>query len=67
MEKKEVKYPNLVAEMAKNGDKQKTLVKLLESTPATICNKLSGKANWTLREVDIICDYYKKDYYTLFK
>lgn len=65
--KHEVKYPNLVAEMARNGDTQKTLAELLGTTIATISRKLAGKIDWSIWEVETICEYYKKDYYQLFK
>lgn len=64
---KKVLYPELVAEMARHGDYQKTLAKLLKITEASITNKLSGKSQWTISEIDKICNYYKKDYYELFK
>ena len=63
----EVKYPNLAAEMAKRGEKQQAIAKLLGLTIATISRKLSGKISWTIEEVEKLCDHYGKDYYTLFK
>ena len=64
---KKILYPDLVAEMARNGDYQKTLAKLLEITEASVTNKLSGKSQWTISEIDKICNHYGKDYYQLFK
>ena len=65
--KHEVLFPNLVSEMARRGENQKTLASLLGVTSATISRKLAGKIDWSIGEIDIICEHYKKDYYQLFK
>lgn len=65
--KKKVKFPELEAEMARRGDNQLTLAKLLTTTQASISRRLSGKTNWQVWEIDVLCDYYGKDYYQLFK
>ena len=65
--KKVVKFPNLAAEMARNGETQKDLVELLKTNKSTISRKMSGKTQWTVTDVEIICEHYKKDYYELFK
>lgn len=62
-----IKYPNLLAEMARHGEKQKEIGKLLGVTAATVCRKLSGQIDWSFGEVDILCEHYNKDYYYLFK
>lgn len=67
IQKKNIKYPGLLAEMAKRGEDQGTLAKLLISTRATISRKLAGKNQWSIDEIDKICEYYGKDYYQLFK
>ena len=67
MEKKIPKYPNLVAEMAKNGDTQISLGKVIGLAKVTMCLKMSGKTEWTISEIDKICEHYKKNYYELFK
>ena len=64
---KQVKYPGLAAEMARRGDTQEDLAKLLKLSRPTVCTKLSGKAEWSIGEIEIICEHYKKDYYELFK
>lgn len=64
---KKVKYPGLVAEMAKRGETQEVLAKLLGLPRESISRRLSGKIEWSISEVDKICEYYKKDYYELFK
>jgi transcriptional regulator with XRE-family HTH domain len=65
--KKIVKFPNLAAEMARNGETQKDLVELLKTNKSTISRKMSGITQWTIADVEIICEHYKKDYYELFK
>lgn len=62
-----VKYPELVGEMAKNGDTQKALAKLLGITHSSVCRKLSGKNEWSISEIDKICEHYNKSYNELFK
>lgn len=65
--RKEIKFPNLVGEMAKRGENQKTLAILLNCHRSTISKKLSGKVEWSIGEVERICEHYGKDYYQLFK
>ena len=62
----EVKYPNLAGEMAKNGENQTTLAELLGLSKPTISRKLSGQTDWTIGEVEKLCEHYGKDYYQLF-
>ena len=62
-----MKYPKLIEEMKKHKDNQETLAKLLGITQASVSRKLSGKVEFGIGEIDIICEYYGKDYYTLFK
>ena len=64
---KKVVYPGLAGEMARRGDTQIVLAKLLKLTPGAISKRLSGKIEWSIGEIEKICDYYKKDYYELFK
>ena len=67
MNQKKVKYPNLLAEMARRGEKQKDIAELLGTTAASVCRKLSGQVDWSTNEIDILCEHYKKDYSQLFK
>ena len=64
---KQVKYPGLVAEMASRGENQKTIAKLLGRTGPNISKRFSGKKEWSIGEIEKICEYYGKDYYELFK
>lgn len=64
---KKVKYPGLVGEMAKRGETQEVVAKLLGLPRESICRRLSGQIDWSISEIEKICEYYKKDYYELFK
>lgn len=64
---KKILYSNLVGEIAKHGETQKSLAKLLELTPQSIGFKLAGKNDWTISEIEKLCEHYNKNYYELFK
>lgn len=64
---KKVLYPELAAEMAKHGDTLKSIGKLLGITYASVSRRLAGKNDWTISDIDKLCEYYNKDYYELFK
>ena len=65
--KREAKYPKLRQEMKSQKETQKKLAELLGLTRGTISKKLAGKIEWSISEVETICEHYKKDYYQLFK
>lgn len=65
-QEREVIYPNLVAEMARRGITQTTIAKLLGVGKSTVSRKFSGQNDWTISEVEILCEYFNKDYYQLF-
>ena len=62
-----VKFPNLVSEMAKNGETQRDLAELLNLQQSAISRRLTGITKWTIDEVELICKHYNKDYNELFK
>lgn len=62
-----VKFPNLAAELVRKGECQKSLASLLNLNQATISRKMNGISDWTIGEIETLCDYFNKDYYTLFK
>lgn len=64
---KKLLYAELVGEMAKHGETQKTVAKFLELTPQSIGKKLAGKNDWTISEIEKLCEHYDKNYYELFK
>ena len=61
------KYPVLVAEMKKHKETQQALGNLLGINRMTVGFKLIGKYDWTISEIETLCNYYKKNYYELFK
>ena len=65
--KPKIRYPNLAAEMARRGEKQKELATLLGISRGTVSRKMSGKTEFTIGEVEILCEHFKKNYYELFK
>lgn len=64
---KDLKYAELFIAMKKNGDTQKSIANLLGVSQQSISRKLNGKNEWTISEIDKLCEYYNKDYYELFK
>lgn len=64
---KKILYPGLLAEMAKRGDTLNTIGKLIGVTNSSVSKRFSGKVEWSISEIEKICDYYGKDYYELFK
>lgn len=66
IEQKAIKYPNLVAEMARRGDTYGTLAELLETSISAIGRRINGTVEWTKSEIDILCDHYAKPYDDLF-
>lgn len=63
----DIKYPKLRLEMLLHKDSQKSLGQVVGLSSNSIGNKLSGRQEWTIGEIEKICEYYKKDYYELFK
>lgn len=62
-----VKFPELVAEMARHGENQGTLARLLDVSQSGISKRLNGAIEWSKGEIDIICKHYEKAYEELFK
>lgn len=63
---KKVPYPELAAEIAKSGELQSDIAKLLSIGQATACRKINGQTDWTLSEIKILCTHYKKSFEDLF-
>ncbi len=62
-----LKYPNLLAEMKRNGETQTDVGKLLGVTQLTISKKLAGINDWTITEIETLCKHYGMSFYELFK
>lgn len=63
---KKVLYPGLVAEMARRGEDQRAISKLLGISRPNISKRFTGKTEWSISEIEKICKYYNKNYYELF-
>lgn len=64
---KELKYPELAAEMVRNGETQRILAKKLGMTYQAIWRRLSGRVEFTIDEIEAICEHYGKTFEELFK
>ena len=65
--KKEIKYPKILTEMENKKESQHTLAKVLGISQPSVGRKLSGEFEWTIGEIEDLCNYFGKDYYQLFK
>ena len=63
----ERKYLNLKVEMVRAGVKRKELAKMLGITNWCLNSKLNGLYDWKTKEINFICDYFKKTYEELFR
>lgn len=63
---KTVRYPNLVAEMARHGDNYATLSELLKMSIPAVSRRINGLVEWSKSEIDCLCGHYGKDYNYLF-
>ncbi len=64
---KKIVYPGLVAEIAKQGHSQRTIAKLINRSEPSVSTRFLGKKDWTISEIEKICNFYGKDYNELFK
>lgn len=63
---KKYKYFTLQTEMLKNKESQEDVGKLIGITANAVRNKLDDKNEWTINEIEILCNHYNKNYYELF-
>ena len=63
---KKILYFTLQLEMLRKGETQTDLAKLIGITQETVSNKLTGKTQWNIGEIDTLCKHYNKNYYELF-
>ena len=64
---KKIVYLELIGEMAKRGESRKSVAKMLGISNASVGRKLSNESDWTISEIEKLCEYFDKDYYELFK
>lgn len=67
LEQKVVRYPNLLAEMARMGVTAAALGELLNISLSAVYRRLNGLTEWSKSEIDTICDHFGKDYDYLFR
>lgn len=67
LEQKVVRYPNLLAEIARSGENYTTLGELLGISVSAVARRLNGAVEWSKSEIDTLCDHYGKDYDYLFR
>ena len=67
IEQKIIKYPNLIAEMARCGDTYTTLAELLGLSVSGVGRRLNGLVEWSKSEIDTLCDHYAQPYDYLFR
>ena len=63
---KKYKYFTLQTEMLKNRESQEDVGRLIGISANAVRNKLDDKNEWTINEIDILCNHYNKNYYELF-
>ena len=66
VDKNDIAYPNLMAEIARHRENYATLASLLRTSVSAVSRRLSGKVEWSKSEIDTLCDHYGKSYDYLF-
>lgn len=64
---KESKYPKLVNVMRENKITYVKLANILGIQPYSVYRKIKGRTDWTISEVETLCEHLNKNYYELFK
>ena len=59
MEKAKRPYPNIDAELARNGFTVADLAEFMGMTRQAIYNKLNGKAGFTLKDMEQVQEFFK--------
>lgn len=64
----ETKYPEIVNQMIKHNESLEDLTKLLGlNYKSQASRRLSGKVEWSIGDVEVLCKHYNIDFYKLFK
>lgn len=64
---RETKFPELVGEIAKHGETQTKIANMLGISNNALWRRLTGRTEWTINEIDILCEHYNRNYHELFK
>lgn len=60
-------FPEISNQMNKRNEKLKDIANLLNLDISQISRKLSGKVEWTFKDVKILCNHYSMDFKKLFR
>jgi hypothetical protein len=60
-------YSALVDKMHEYHESQLVVADVLGISDLTLRNKLSGKTDWTIGEIETLCKHYNTNYYELFR
>lgn len=66
VDEKVVRYPNLLAEIARSGESNSYVADLLGISPPSFSRRLKGEIEWSKSEIDTLCEHYHKTYDYLF-
>lgn len=65
---KNTQFPEIVNQMTKHNQKLKDMVEILGfKEKSQVCRRLAGKIEWTIGEVETLCNYYNMDFEDLFR
>lgn len=62
-----LKYPNLLAEMARRGETNYDIAKVINKSYAAVTRRINGKTLLSIEDINLICKHYNKTYEELFK
>lgn len=60
-------YTKIVQEMKARKETQSAVAEILGITRQNLKWKLDGRSDWTISDIEILCEHFNKNYYELFK
>lgn len=60
-------YQKIVQEMKARKETQSVVAEVLGITRQNLKWKLDGRSEWTISDIEILCEHFNKNYYELFK
>ena len=63
----ETKFSGLRAQMAKYGHNQSDLAKVFNKSIGYINSRLNGRVDWSLTDINTLCELYNVSFEELFK
>lgn len=60
-------YTKVVQEMKARKETQEDIAKLIGITRQSLKLKLDGRCDWTISDIETLCEHFNKGYYELFK